>query len=97
MADSAWLPTMKALPQGFRGWGESTHTLVLWRLVKGLGIQQGTSVWVSWFGPGIRGIQVKSSGNEDRMSPSRGSDGAYFSETPPSWRVRPIFSLIAIL
>ena len=48
-------------------------------------------------GPGIRGTQVKSSGNENRMSPSRSSDGAYFSETPPSWHVRPIFSLIVIL
>ena len=27
------------------GWGESTRTLVPWR-GKGLGIQQGTSVWV---------------------------------------------------
>ena len=48
-------------------------------------------------GPGIRGTQVKSSGNKNRMSPSRSSDGAYFSETPPSWHVRPIFSLIVIL
>ena len=47
--------------------------------------------------PGICGTQVKSSGNKNRMSPSRSSDGAYFSETPPSWHVKPIFSLIAIL
>ena len=51
-----------------------------------------TQIW-----PGIRGTQVKSSGNKNRMSPSRSSDGAYFSETPPSWHVRPIFSLIAIV
>jgi hypothetical protein len=49
----------------------------------------------SW--PGIHGTQVKSSGNKNRMSPSRRLDGAYFSETPPSWHVRPHFSLIAIV
>ena len=52
---------------------------------------------VSRTGPGIRGIQVKSSGNKNRMSPSRRSDGAYFSETPSSWHVRPHFFLIAIV
>src|SRR5450631_115023 len=41
-----------------------------------------------WQRPGIRGTQVKSSGNKNRMSPSRSSDAAYFSETPPSWHVR---------
>jgi hypothetical protein len=48
-------------------------------------------------GPGIRGTQIKSSGNKNRMSPLRRLDGAYFSETPPSWHVRPYFSLIAIV
>ena len=47
--------------------------------------------------PGICGTQVKSSGNKNWMSPSRRSDGAYFSETPPSWHVRPYFSLMAIV
>ena len=46
---------------------------------------------------GIRGTQVKSSGNKNWMGPSRSSDEAYFSETPPSWHVRPIFSLVAIV
>jgi hypothetical protein len=32
-------------------------------------------------GAGIRGTQVKSSGNKYRVSPSRRLDGAYFSET----------------
>ena len=49
----------------------------------------------SW--SGIRGTQVKSSGNKNWMSPSRSSDGANFSETPPSWHVRPIFSFVAIV
>ena len=31
------------------------------------------------------------------MSPSRRLDEAYFSETPPSWHVRPHFFLIAIV
>ena len=48
-------------------------------------------------GPGIRGTQVKSSGNKNHTSSSRRLDGAYFSETPPSWHVRPHFSLIAIV
>jgi hypothetical protein len=48
-------------------------------------------------GLGIRSTHVKSSGNKNRMSPSRSSNGAYFSEMPPSWHVRPHFSLIAIV
>jgi hypothetical protein len=47
--------------------------------------------------PGICGTQVKSSSNKNWMSPSRRLDGAYFSETPLSWHVRPHFSLIAIM
>ena len=53
--------------------------------------------WGSNWGLRIRGTQVKSSGNKNWMSPSRSSNGAYFSETPPSWHVRLIFSLIAIV
>jgi hypothetical protein len=41
--------------------------------------------------PGIRGTRVKSSGNKNRMSLSGSLDGAYFSEMPPSWHVRPPF------
>ena len=48
-------------------------------------------------GLGIRSTQVKSSGTKNHMSSSRSSDGAYFGETPPSWHVRPHFSLIAIV
>ena len=46
---------------------------------------------------GIRGTQVKSSGNKNQMSSLRSSDGAYFSEASPSWHVRPMFSLIVIV
>ena len=60
-------------------------------------IQSNMSVECVYYGPGIRGTQVKSSGNKNRMSPSRRLDGAYFSETPPRWHVRPHFSLIAIM
>jgi len=45
----------------------------------------------------IRSTQVKSSGNENWMSPSRRLDGAYFNETPLRWHVRPHFSLIVIM
>ena len=48
-------------------------------------------------GPEIRGTQVKSSGNKNWMNPSSSLDGAYFSETPMSWHVRPPCSLIAIM
>ena len=48
-------------------------------------------------GPGICGTQVKSSSNKYWMSPARRSDGAYFSETPPSSHVGPYFSLMAIV
>ena len=48
-------------------------------------------------GPDIRGTQVKSSGNKNRMNPSRSSNGAYFSGTPMSWHIRPPYSLIAIM
>ena len=51
----------------------------------------------TFFGPGIRGTQVKSSTDKNWMSPSRNSDGANFSETPPSWHVRSIFSFINIV
>ena len=43
-------------------------------------------------GPGIRGTQVKSSSNKNRISPLRRLVGAYFSETPPSWRFTKISS-----
>ena len=55
-------------------------------------VEWGVGGW-----PGIRGTQVKSSGNKNWTSPSRRLDGAYFSETPPSWHVRPYFSLTAIV
>ena len=45
--------------------------------------------------PGIRGTQVKSSGNKNRMNPSKNSDEAYFSEIPMSWHVKPPCSLVA--
>ena len=48
-------------------------------------------------GPWIRGTQVKSIGNQNWMSPLRRSDGAYFSETPPSWHVTSHVSLIVIM
>ena len=47
--------------------------------------------------PGSRDTRGKSSGNKNWMSSSRRLDGAYFSETPPSWDVRPHFFLIAIV
>ena len=53
---------------------------------------EGSVLW-----PGICGTQVKSSGNKIRMNPSRSLDGAYFSETPMSWHVRPPCSLKAIM
>ena len=36
--------------------------------------------------PGIRGTQVKSSGNENRTSPSRSSDGAYINCLFTNWK-----------
>ena len=46
---------------------------------------------------GIRGTQLKSYDNKNRMSPSRGTDGAYFNEAPPSWHVGPPCPLLVVV